>query len=72
MDIKSLVPRILCNSCHHFEVNFVSQSLTIELGSPCSHMISHWYIHDNSDAFILVWTGIRWTMLVIWHIITQR
>jgi hypothetical protein len=72
MDIKSLVPRILCNSHHHFEVNFMSQSLMIELGSPCSCTISHWYIHNNLDAFILVWTGIRWTMLVIQHIITQR
>ena len=34
VDIRSLVCNILCNSCHHLDMNFESQSLTIELGSP--------------------------------------
>jgi hypothetical protein len=65
VDIRSRDPNILCNSFHHREVNFESQLLIIELGSLCSQTISLRYIHESSEALILVCTGTRCTILII-------
>ncbi len=72
VDMRSLAPRSLCSSLHHSEVNFESLSLTMDLGSPCSHTISRMYIPDNCDAIILVCMGTRHTILVILHTTTHR
>ena len=47
VEINNFMPIILCSSCHHFDVNLGSQSLMIEDGNPCIHMISRTYIVDN-------------------------
>src|ERR1700729_95645 len=45
---------------------------TIESGSSCRQTTSLMYINESSDAFTIVLTGIRWTIDVNLHMITQR
>jgi len=56
-----------CNLRHQREVNLESLLLTIKLWIPCSLTTLRRYFQDSSKAVIVVWTGIRWTMLVIRH-----
>jgi hypothetical protein len=72
VNIRSFTPSILWSSFHHYEVNLESQSLTIKLGSPCNWTTSCKYFQDSSLAVMIVCTGMRCTMLIIWHTTIHR
>lgn len=72
VDIRSFAPSKWCTSRHHRDVNFESLSETMDLGSPCNFTISFTKIHDNCDAVIVVFTGIRCTREVILQMTTHR
>jgi hypothetical protein len=72
IDMSNFVPIILCNSCHHFDVNFGSQLDTIDDGSPCSLTTSLIYIDDNWVAVVFVFIGIKCTIDDNLHITIHR
>src|ERR1700676_2470629 len=72
VDINNLVPNILCVSLQNLEVNLGSRSDTIDSGSPCSRTISFIYNEASSDAFVVMFIGMRWTIEVNLHMTTQR
>src|SRR6202011_5113788 len=72
IDISNLVPNILCILFQNLEVNFESQSDTIDSGSPCNWTISLMYSDASSEAFDVVFIEIRWTIEVSLHMITHR
>jgi len=72
VDINNFMPIILCSSCHHFDMNLGSLSLTIKDGNLCIHTIFCTYIVDSWDAVIFVFTGMRCTIEVILQMTTHR
>ena len=64
MDIRSFTPSILCTSHQNIEVNLVSRSDTIVLGSLCNCTISQTYSPMSWDAWTIVSTGTRCTINV--------
>ena len=67
VDILSFVSRIWWTSCQNFDMNFESLSDTINSGMPWRWTISLMYFHANSMTMVVVFTGIRWTINVRWH-----
>ena len=72
MDMSSLVPMSLCNSHQNMNVNLVSQSDTIDLGTPWSLMTSLRNSHATSFAFTHVVVGTRCTCDVSQSMITSK
>jgi len=72
VDSFSFTPNSQCNSVQNMDVNFVSLSETIDIGSPCNQTMWFKNLYASSRVFVIVLTGIKCTCEVKWHITTQR
>ena len=72
VDMSSLVPISLCNSHQNVDVNLVSRSDTIDLGTPWSLTTSLRNSHNTSFAVTRVVVGTRCTCNVSQSMITNK
>ena len=72
VDIRSFVPNSRCSSFQNLEVNFVSRSDMMDLGTPWSRTISFRNSQATSLAVTHVVVSIRCTSEVKWLITTNK
>ena len=70
--ILSLTPRRWWSSVQNLDMNFESQSDTIDFGSPCKQTTCFRNSYASSKALLVVFIGTKCTCEVRWHTITQR
>ena len=71
MLMSSLVPRDFCSDCQNREVNLLSLSEIMDIGTPCSHTISQMYVRASFSILSVSFMGRKCADFVNLSTITQ-